>query len=154
MAEYLGSAPEATRDAARQWLQTLQVCVQAVDYERGRDLFASDVVAFGSRAGLLHGLDALQAYQWSGVWPNISNFAFTLEQLDCRGSEGIALIVVPWTSTGYHPDGSRYDRPGRATVVLTRREGVWLAVHTHFSLTPGTPPLSQRPTPETTAPSA
>ncbi|MGI8550440.1 MAG: YybH family protein [Dehalococcoidia bacterium] len=140
------SGGEAAGEASgRAWLLALQDCVRMVDYQSGRRLFADDVVAFGSRVNLLHGLDDLQAAQWSGVWPNISEFSFTLQHLDCRRLGDALLLVVPWTSTGYHPDGASFDRPGRATVVLHRRGDVWLAVHTHFSLTPGTPTLSQRP---------
>ena len=34
--------------------------------------------------------------------------------------ESIAVVVSPWTRTGYHADGKSFDRPGRATTVLHR----------------------------------
>ena len=39
-------------------------------------------------------------------------------------------------SLGVKPDGSTFRRPGRCTVALARRDGRWLATHTHFSLFP------------------
>ena len=54
----------------------------------------------------------------------------------------MAVAVAPWTSTGYHEDGSRYDRPGRATMIF-HREGVrWICVHSHMSLNRGVPQAS------------
>lgn len=140
MAQSMEATSAAAERAAREWLLSLQDCVRRVDYEAGRRLFAEDVVAFGSRAGtLLHGLDALQAHQWSGVWPVISDFSFSLDQLDCRGQGEVTLVVVPWASIGYRAEGTSFERPGRATVVLAHRDGAWLAVHTHFSLVPPSP---------------
>jgi hypothetical protein len=39
-------------------------------------------------------------------------------------------------STGYHADGTPYDRPGRATIAFSRLGigGEWVADHTHMSL--------------------
>jgi hypothetical protein len=49
--------------------------------------------------------------------------------------------AVIFRSTGLHQDGSRFSRPGRATVTLMRTtlDAPWLGTHTHVSLTPGTP---------------
>src|SRR5256886_2118900 len=52
-----------------------------------------------------------------------------------------AWVAAPWDSRGVRPDGTTFPRPGRLTVVLARREGRWLAVHTHFSLTPSSTQL-------------
>lgn len=132
-------ADPATVAAVRDWFATLQRCVRAVDYATARGIFADDVVAFGTRAELVYGLDALEAQQWSGVWPVIEDFTFDLERLHAGADGALAWAVVPWTSTGFHEDGTAYDRPGRATVTFARHGGRWLALHTHFSLTPGTP---------------
>jgi hypothetical protein len=51
-------------------------------------------------------------------------------------------VVAPWTSTGFHVDGSRFDRPGRATIVFHRHDGRWLGVHSHLSLNRGVPQSS------------
>ena len=41
-----------------------------------------------------------------------------------------------WTSTGFHEDGTRYERPGRTTAVFTREKpgDPWRCAHTHVSL--------------------
>src|SRR5260370_88828 len=51
------------------------------------------------------------------------------------GEEGVraqAAILGVFDSTGYHEDGTPYDRPGRATVALSRQKigGDWVADHT------------------------
>jgi len=129
-------------EAARAWFAALQECVGGADFARGRGLFASDVVSFGSRVTLARGLDVLEASQWRGVWPYVVDFAFELGELHV-GALGPSLwAAVPWRSTGFDEAGAPFDRPGRATVVLERREGRWVAVHSHFSLVPGTPARS------------
>jgi ketosteroid isomerase-like protein len=77
------------------------------------------------------------------VWPAIEDFRFELGDLDVLVSPDrlLAVAVLPWSSTGVGPDGERFDRPGRATVVV-RRASVgeeWSGVHTHFSLARGVP---------------
>ena len=122
------------------WLAEMQSCVRAVDYDRAEHSFASDVVAFGTFEGVVTGRQSLRAAQWSQVWPTIRDFTFRLAELQ-GGSEGdLAWGVCPWDSTGRRPDGSAFARPGRMTVILQRREGRWLAIHTHFSLFPAKPP--------------
>ena len=53
----------------------------------------------------------------------------------------MAVAIVPWTSTGIAEDGTRFPRPGRATIVLERSQpgAPWVGVHTHFSLARGVP---------------
>jgi len=131
--------------ALRRWFEELQACVRDVDFAAGRALFADDVVAFGTRADVVTGLDALVASQWQPTWPNITDFAFRVDQLHTGHAADLAWGVIPWTSTGYHPDGSPFERPGRATLIFVRRAGRWLAKHSHFSLNPGTPPTTHRP---------
>ena len=125
--------------AVRAWLQTLERCVRRVDYGTARRMFADDVLSFGTRADVVSGLDRLVANQWSGIWPNIRDFTIEFDQLHWGASGGLAWAMVPWNSTGFHPDGTAFPRPGRATVIFERRDGKWLAIHTHFSLFPGTP---------------
>jgi ketosteroid isomerase-like protein len=114
--------------------------VASVDIAAARRRFAPDVVAFGTFARMVHGLDALEADQWRNVWPSISGFAFRLDELvviaSTDGCQAVAL--VPWDSEGNDADGVAYARPGRATVVLRRDapHAPWLGVHTHFSLVP------------------
>lgn len=120
--------------------------VARVDLAAGRARFADHVIAFGTRADVVSGLDQLFDQQWSRVWPSIEGFRFLTDQLEVIVSADrcLAVAIVPWDSTGFHEDGRRFDRPGRATIVLQRGapgDG-WLGVHTHFSLAHGVPPAS------------
>ena len=125
--------------AVREWFVLLGRYCAAVDYDSNESIFAPDVVSFGTKSPIVSGLGNLRQQQWEGIWGNIADFKVQIDQLHAGGSGDNAWGIVPWTSTGFHQDGSPYDRPGRATTVLERREGVWLCVHTHFSLVPGTP---------------
>ena len=131
------SEPDA---AVREWFGLLGRYCASVDYDSTRAIFATDVVSFGTKADIVSGLDALQANQWEGIWPNIEDFEVNLDSVRSAGNERCAWGVATWTSTGFYEDGKPFFRPGRATVTLERRDGVWLATHTHFSLNPGTPP--------------
>jgi 4-oxalocrotonate tautomerase family enzyme len=126
--------------AVQQWFERFGAACHACDYGAGRRLCAPDVVGFGSRAGVVAGLDALQRDQWEQVWPRIADFAFDLARVRGAGAGDHAWGAAQWTSTGFDAAGAAFVRPGRASVALERRGGRWLAVHTHFSLVPGTPP--------------
>lgn len=125
--------------AVRAWFERLETAVRAVDYDAGRAIVADDVVSFGTKAVTVRGLDHLQDNQWSGIWPTTEGFTVDLDSLHADRAGALAWGVVTWTSTGFDEVGEPFDRPGRATVVLERRDGRWLAVHTHFSLFPGVP---------------
>ena len=129
--------PEQTLvGVGRAWLTSLQDCVRAVDFERARPLFADDVVSFGTFARIVHGRDSLERDQWRHVWPTIRDFSFRLDEVHCVGGDQTLVVVAPWDSHGVRPDGSTFARPGRATIVLTRRDRRWVALHSHFSLVP------------------
>jgi ketosteroid isomerase-like protein len=123
-------------EIARTFLLEMQECVRAVDYARARPLFADDVVAFGTFAAVVEGRDRLEHEQWRNVWPNIRRFSFRLDELHCRGTESWICVIVPWDSIGQRADGESFSRPGRATLVLSRRRNRWVATHSHFSLAP------------------
>jgi ketosteroid isomerase-like protein len=122
--------------AARDWLAALQDCVRRVDYAAARPLFAPDVAAFGTRAAIVQSRDALEREQWAQVWPAIRDFTFRLDDVRCAAGEGLLAVIVPWESLGVRGDGTAFSRPGRATLLLTRRNGAWVALHSHFSLAP------------------
>lgn len=129
------------RAIALAWLAEMEACVRAVDYARCRAIFAPDAVGFGTRAAAAVGLDALERDQWRHVWGRIRGFTFRVAELHCgRHGDGLWL-ACPWGSEGRGPDGAWRHRPGRITAVLERRDGRWLAVHTHHSLVPD--PASQ-----------
>ncbi len=125
--------------AARRWLAALERCVRAVDYGAARPLFAPDVLAFGTYAKLVDGRDALEHEQWRVVWPPLREFALRLQEARCIGDETMLGVIVPWDSVGVRPDGTTFSRPGRATLLLVRRDERWIAVHSHFSLAPDAP---------------
>ena len=124
-------------EIARMWLEELQSCVRSVDYARCRAIVAEDVVGFGSKAAMVIGIKALEEEQWRHVWPNIRNFTFLIEQMHCgSGGDDVIWIACPWTSEGQGAGGTWIARPGRMSVILERRNGRWLAVHSHHSLAP------------------
>lgn len=124
----------------REWFRTWEGFVRAVDFDSARRLFDPNVASFGTHAEIVFGIDQLVARQWSAIWPAISDFRFLVDRLHGEINGAYAWAAVPWTSTGYHQDGTAFDRPGRATVTLRHDGTRWLGLHTHFSLKPGLPP--------------
>lgn len=119
----------------RAWLEEFSAAVRAADYNRGREMFAADVVGFGTYAGMREGLDALEGGQWRHIWGVTRGFQFRIEDLRAGISGDLAWVAVPWDSEGQR-EGEWFARPGRATLILERRDGKWLAIHSHFSLYP------------------
>jgi ketosteroid isomerase-like protein len=128
------------KEAVREWFSLLSRYCAAIDYESTQAIFAPDVMSFGTKAKIVSGLEPLQKNQWEGIWPNIKDFQIEMDTVHGGGEGNQAWGIATWTSTGFDEAGQAFPRPGRATVILERREDVWLAVHTHFSLAPGTPP--------------
>lgn len=124
--------------SVREWVATFGAHVAAVDFASARPMFDDGVVAFGTWSELLTGLDDLEAKQWRNVWPTIDAFAFDVDGTDVVLSDDglLAVAIAPWSSTGFAEDGSTFDRPGRATLVLRRPSAgaPWRCVHSHFSL--------------------
>jgi ketosteroid isomerase-like protein len=129
-------AAHTLNEIARTFLIEMQKCVRAVDYARARPLFAEDVVAFGTFAAVVEGRERLEDEQWRNVWPNIRDFTFRLDEIHCLGTESSICVIVPWDSIGQRAEGESFSRPGRATLVLSRRGDRWVATHSHFSLAP------------------
>src|SRR4051794_19376186 len=126
----------SAHEIAKNWLSEMQACVRAQDFARARGIFSPDVIAFGSRATLLAGLDALERDQWRHVWPAIRDFTFRTRELACGLSGDLVWISCPWMSRGQDSNGAWQPRPGRMTAVLKKIDSRWLAVHTHHSLAP------------------
>jgi catechol 2,3-dioxygenase-like lactoylglutathione lyase family enzyme/ketosteroid isomerase-like protein len=120
----------------REWLGALQACVRARDFDGGRRLCAPDVIAFGTVADFVEGVDGVMERQWRRVWPNIRDFTIRIDEARGAIQEGQAWVAAPWDSRGVRPDGTTFPRPGRLTIAFVRDADRWLAVHTHFSLTP------------------
>ena len=140
----LPAAKPETHDFFLRWLDTFASYVRAVDYASARPLFHPEILAFGTHQDVLPSLEAWINTQWDNVWPKTDDFHFTLDAVRVLASDddSMAIVVAPWTSTGFHQDGSRFDRPGRATMVFHMQGGIWLGVHTHLSLNRGVPQLS------------
>jgi catechol 2,3-dioxygenase-like lactoylglutathione lyase family enzyme/ketosteroid isomerase-like protein len=123
----------------RAWLRGFGERVRAVDFEGGRRFCAPDLIAFGTVAEFVEGIDRVMDAQWRRVWPNIRDFPIRADEArgDVQGDHG--WVAAPWDSLGVRPDGATFRRPGRLTIVFARRDGRWLATHTHFSLSPPPP---------------
>ena len=123
------------RADALAWLRTFEAACRRRDFEEGRRLFALDAVAFGTYATAVHGLDNIEREQWRQIWPRIRDFRFE-EAPTVVGTGDSAWIAATWSSGATSPDGQPFTRHGRATFNLARRDGRWLAVHSHVSLLP------------------
>jgi ketosteroid isomerase-like protein len=140
---------DPTHVTVRDWIAAWGGEVADVALEAARKRIAPDVVSFGTHADVVYGIDALFEQQWSKVWPAIEGFRCLVDDLVVLASDDHtqAVAVVGWDSTGFAADGSRFTRPGRATVVLARADatGPWLGTHTHFSLGRDVPAATHGP---------
>ncbi len=126
------------------WLEQFAAYVRDVDYAAARPLFHPQVLAFGTHRDVIAGVDEWVKSQWDNVWPKTDGFRFDTEQVHVLVADDgrMAVVVAPWTSFGFHEDGTKFDRPGRATLVFHRVERKWLCVHSHMSLNRGVPQVS------------
>lgn len=123
----------------RAWLRSFAAHVRAVDLEAGRTMCDEGLIAFGTVAEFVVGLDRVVAEQWRRVWPNIRGFSIRAEEALGAIAGDHGWVAAPWDSLGVRADGSTFARPGRMTIVFTRTHGRWLATHTHVSLSPALP---------------
>ena len=119
----------------QEWLRGFEAAVRARDFAAGRTMFADDAVAFGTWARAVAGLDNIEREQWKNVWPRIRGFHF---EPDTHLHESVdhGWIAGSWSTEVTGPDGRPFERPGRGTFVLERRNGRRTVVHSHFSLLP------------------
>ncbi len=139
--------PEANAEIRAEliaWLDDFSSHVRAVDYAAARPLFHPDVLAFGTHRDVIAGVDQWMAAQWDNVWPRTDGFSFDLIQTRVLAADDnrTAVAIAPWTSIGFHEDGTKFDRPGRATLVFHRQDRRWICVHSHMSLNRGVPQSS------------
>jgi ketosteroid isomerase-like protein len=140
----LPEAPAATRAAILDWLERFAACVREVDYASAYPFWHPRIIAFGTVQALVEGIAPFRDRQWDSVWPRTSDFAFRADVTRVLASAdgSLAVAIAPFTSTGYHPDGAPFDRPGRATLILVPNPAgpeAWVAVHSHMSLAKGVP---------------
>jgi len=138
----LPEADAATAESVKDWLSRFAACVRDVDYAAAYPFWHEDIVIFGTYQELVRSRKAWTETQWDNVWPRTEGFTFDLANTTVLASSdgSMAVAIAPWTSTGFHADGTPFDRPGRATIVLARQpDGRWLGVHSHMSLQRGVP---------------
>ena len=127
----------------RFWFQIWEKQVQNSDFETAKNLFANDVISFGTWMNVVEGLNKLYSNQWKNIWPTISDFKFLTNTLYIQISPDrlLANSIIVWESIGYKKNGSSFERNGRATVTLMRSDldNSWKGIHTHFSLNRGVP---------------
>jgi ketosteroid isomerase-like protein len=143
---------EVDRRSVEEWFVRWAELVANVDIKRVRALFVDDTVAFGSRVEMVRTREELEAEQWRLVWPTMADYRYDLSTLEVIVSPDrlMAVGAAIFRSTGFHRDGTTFERPGRVTASLmrTRPGAPWLATHTHVSLKPGTPTPSYGNRPE------
>jgi ketosteroid isomerase-like protein len=136
---------------ATAWFDTLATHVRDVDFVGARPIFSPDMIAFGTFTDFMTGREAAEQQQWRNVWQHIDNFRFRSDIRAIVSPDRLQAVgMAIFDSTGYRQDGTPYDRPGRATVVLVRKDvaSPWLAEHTHLSLFRDVPTRSFRNKPE------
>ncbi len=147
----LAVLPEDRRSIS-DWFVRWAELVANVDFKRVRELFAEDAFAFGSKVEMVTSRAALERDQWRPIWPTMAGYRYDISTLEIVVSPDrrLAVAAAIFHSTGFHQDGTRFDRPGRATAALVRAgiDAPWYAVHTHVSLKPGTPAPSYGDRPE------
>lgn len=144
MAEF--DTPREDHDALKAWMDDFGREIEALDYASAKGRFDPQVVTFSTFMDLVTDRDQFEREQWRKVWPSASNFRWHTESMCSLLSPDrlMAFVALTWGSTGYHEDGTTFDRPGRATFVLVRDSlgENWRGIHAHVSLKRGTPQLS------------
>ena len=145
-------AAEEDKQTVGEWYARWDKFVTDVDFVPVRQMFADDVVAFGSKVEMMTSQAELEREQWRAVWPSIEDYRYDLSTLEVVTSPDrlMAMGAVIFRSTGLHENGQRFERNGRATVALMRPAigAPWLCTHSHVSLKPGTPATSHGNRPE------
>src|SRR5688500_11995985 len=93
----------ATEDlhSVADWISGWGAEVTRVDFVSARTRFDPDVIAFGTHADVVVGIDQVEAGQWSQVWPRIEDFQFLvgLMKVVLSPDRLVATAAVPWDST-------------------------------------------------------
>lgn len=133
-------------EAIRGWFRELAEHVNALDFAGAYHLTRDDFLAFGTVANFVVGRDEAEKNQWRKVWTTVDNFRFRLDDVRAFVSPDrlFAVGLAVFDSTGYHADGTSYDRPGRATISFDRKKigDPWVANHSHMSLFRDVPQVS------------
>jgi ketosteroid isomerase-like protein len=122
--------------AATDWLKAFAQAVRDRDFEAGRRCFEDHAMGFGTVCVRADGVAELEQRQWRAVWPVNEGFDFDYDDVRVFGGKDTLTVATCWRSTGLPGSRQLGVRCGRASLVLQRRDGVWRAVHSHFSLDP------------------
>jgi ketosteroid isomerase-like protein len=143
---------EEDKRSVAEWYQRWSGYVAAVDFKPARELFAEDVIAFGTKVEVVASQPHLEREQWRSVWPSIEDFRFDTSTLEVITSPDrlMAMGALIFRSIGLQPGGQKFERNGRSTVTLMRDAvgAPWICTHSHISLKPGTPRISHGKRPE------
>ncbi len=120
--------------AIQRWMEEFAEAVRSQEPERGAELLTPDAVGFGTVVTQYDSRDELERQQWADVWPRTRGFRFD-EIVGCWREPTTTTVAARWSSTDAESGSIRH---GRATLVLIQGDGSVRAVHTHFSLNPGT----------------
>ena len=102
----LPTADAATRGFFTDWLETFAGYVREVDYASARPLFHPEILAFGTHRDVIPGIEAWIDTQWDNVWPRTADFRFDIPATHVLATAGMAVVITPWTSTGFRTDGT------------------------------------------------
>lgn len=134
--ELLTTALTTQENAIIDWLKAFSAAVRARDYEAGKQLFAPEAMGFGTYGDRLNGLETLVEEQWRHIWEITRGYDFDYQNVQLGVNDQLAWAAATWTSQKQDTQGIWQTRPGRATFILEKRNGQWLAVHSHHSLHP------------------
>ncbi len=128
--------PIAIPEEILTWIQRFARCVRDRTYEQARPLFDEGVYSFGTVAYRAVGLDDLVSSQWRQVWDDTQGFDFDYNEARGWQEGDLVCVALPWSSAGKLSQGGKFERRGRATIILRRVDRIWKAVHSHFSMNP------------------
>ena len=134
------------RRSLTEWVDRFSGHVADLRYDDAAAMMDPEVNSFSTWQDIVVGVDHFVNSQWRSVWPTMTGFVLLTDKMRARVSRDrlMAAVMVTWTSTGYGPDGTPFDRPGRCSFVLVRDslDGPWRGVQGHFSLMRGVPQQS------------
>src|SRR5258708_2566816 len=142
---------EEDKRSVGEWYARWDKFVAEGGFKPVREMFAEDVVAFGSKMEMMTSQEVLERDQWRSVWPSIEDYRYDLSTLEVVTSPDrlMAMGAVLFRSTGIHPDSKKFVRNGRSTCTFMRSAigSPWVAPHPPPSGTPGPADNSQRKNP-------
>jgi ketosteroid isomerase-like protein len=126
------------QEPIHQWLNSFSECVRNRNFNKGEFLFDDDVISYGTWTIEMLGLKNLVKNQWRNVWPQTKEFRFIKSSInllfDNSSSPTQCTVACQWLSYGETKE--QLERTGRCTIVLQKKHGHWLAIHSHFSSDP------------------